>query len=65
VTSVRGVGIGAPAVQNDSVIAVAVVVVCATDIGKIKTSHNKNKPDILTIVKVGINMRHRKCRSCK
>jgi hypothetical protein len=64
VTSVRGVGIGAPAVQNDSA-AVVVVVVCATDIGKIKIRHNKNKTAILTIVKEEINLNHRKYRSCK
>jgi hypothetical protein len=54
VTSVRGVGIGAPALQNDSVVVVAVVlvVVCATAIGKIETRQNKNKTAILTIVKV-------------
>jgi hypothetical protein len=64
VTSVLGVGIGAPAVQNDSV--VAVVVICIINIGKTKTIINRTKTAAIlnSTVKVRINnVNHRKCCS--
>jgi hypothetical protein len=67
VTSVLGVGIGAPEVQNESVVAVIVlVVVCAIDIGNPKTIISRNDTAILiTAVEVEDinNINYRRCRS--
>jgi hypothetical protein len=61
VISVLGVGIGGPAVQNDSVLE---DVVCATDSGgKTKIMINRNKTAILIIVEVDVSVSHRKCQN--